>query len=216
MSFSYGAVPPPDSPPLRAMPLSPAPARTDRRAKRQTTALSPSSIATGMSGLSLDDDPLDLNATTTTGRRSDSSLSRNSTMSSKRASAAPALPVPKMINSLPPNYQHPPSPAPSAAPSLSHSSSTHDSSSSCASSIKSSRAPRLNTAVERTNNSSDSLSSEPVTPTGTSFSRSRGKSISRAVGKLASDFLSLKGGKNKDRSEHPEPVPALPTGPFRK
>lgn len=184
MSFSYGSVPPPDSPPLRAMSLSPAPARTDRRAKRQTTALSPASVATSFAGLSLDEDPLDLNANG--GRRSDSSLSRNSSiattssMLNKRASAAPALPVPRMINPLPPNYQHPPSPAPSAAPSLSHSSSTHESShSSCyssGSSIKSSRAPKLNTAVlERSNgaSSSDSLSSEPVTPTGATFSRSR-------------------------------------------
>lgn len=210
MSFSYGSIPPPESPPLRATPLSPAPpARADRRTKRHTA------IDLNMAGLSLNDDglandPLDLN----TGRRSDSSSSSGS---SKRPITA--IPVPKMINPLPPHYRHP-SPAPSSqstasVPSLA---STHESSASSAASIASSRcslAPKASKASLHHQDSSvyssaDSLSSaEPATPTTSTFSRSRGKSISRAVGKLASDFLSL---KRRDRSE-PDSLPSIPALP---
>ncbi|KIM25611.1 hypothetical protein M408DRAFT_209239 [Serendipita vermifera MAFF 305830] len=171
MSFSYGSIPPPESPPLRATPLSPAPpARADRRTKRHTA------IDLNMAGLSLNDDglandPLDLN----TGRRSDSSSSSGS---SKRPITA--IPVPKMINPLPPHYRHP-SPAPSSqstasVPSLA---STHESSASSAASIASSRcslAPKASKASLHHQDSSvyssaDSLSSaEPATPTTSTFS----------------------------------------------
>ncbi|PVG03690.1 hypothetical protein CPB86DRAFT_694965 [Serendipita vermifera] len=204
MSFSYGSIPPPDSPPLRATPLSPAPVRSDKRVKRHTAALSPSTFAVDdlhVSGLNLNDDPLDLDG----GRRSDSYLQKQQGETLKRASST-VIPVPQLINSLPPHYRHP-SPAPSsesATPSLmSSSTSTHDSLSSASKSI----VPKLSLASLNKQSSAghgassnDSLSSgsEPLTPTGPTFSRSRGKSISRAVGKLASDFLSL---KKKDRSD---------------
>ena len=180
MSFSYGSIPPPESPPLRATPLSPAPpARTDRRTKRHTT------MDLSMAGLNLNDglanDPLDLN----NGRRSDSSSSGSSSFSQERAkrqSSAGAIPVPKMINPLPAHYRHP-SPAPSSqstasVPSLL----SHESSASSITSSKCSLrslAPKPSHASLRdaslcTVSSTDSLSSnEPSTPTTGTFARSR-------------------------------------------
>ncbi|KAG8775962.1 hypothetical protein FRC15_000218 [Serendipita sp. 397] len=157
MSFSYGTVPPPESPPLRATPLSPAPPRNssaaaaaDRRAKRYTTmgnttsssshtlgvsntSLSPASIANSLGSLSLDDDPLDLNAhSASTSHSASVSAYRQSSMN-RRASAMPSIPVPKMINPLPEHYIYPTSAStrPTSTPS---STSTHESSSSSSSS----------------------------------------------------------------------------------
>jgi hypothetical protein len=229
MSFSYGSIPPPESPPLKATPLSPAPpARTDRRTKRHTT------MDLSLAGLNLNDglasDPLNLNGA----RRSDSSSSTSSFSQerAKRQSTAGVIPVPKMINPLPVHYRHP-SPAPSSQssgsmPSLTNSrassTSTHESSESSAASIASGRSSRHSLVAKpsqasfhhdaslHTISSNDSLSSncEPVTPTTATFSRSRGKSISRAVGKLASDFLSLKRKGDRSESETVPAVPALP------
>lgn len=193
MSFSYGSIPPPDSPPLKATALSPAPARTDRRAKRHTT-LSPS-VLHGISSLSihdslslsLHDDPLDLNSDTGSLHQLASALSRENM---KRASTTGTItiPVPKMINPLPPHYRHP-SPAPSTVPSLTASHESVESSSSACSlvskpSTRSCRSvaagvpPKPSLASLRnqstsTSSSSDSLSSEPLTPTAPTFSRSR-------------------------------------------
>lgn len=193
MSFSYASIPPPESPPLRATPLSPAPpARTDRRTKRHTTmdiSLASLSLNDGLA-----DDPLDLNGA----RRSDSSNSSSSSFSQERAkrqSTAGAIPVPKMINPLPAHYRHP-SPVPSSqssgsVPSLTNSrassTSTHESSASSSASIASSRCSRHSLAPKpsqasfhhdaslHTISSSDSLSlnCEPVTPTTSTFTRSR-------------------------------------------
>jgi hypothetical protein len=191
MSFSYGSIPPPESPPLRATPLSPAPARSDRRLKRQT-ALSPSTL-TGIGALSLNDplsdDPFELDG----GRRSDSSLHQlASTLSrenTKRTSTT-VIPVPKMINPLPAHYRHP-SPAPSTVPSLT-ASSTQESTASSACSLASksstrsrrSLVPKPSLANLRHQDSSynetssnDSFSCEPLTPTGATFATTRARSV---------------------------------------
>jgi hypothetical protein len=187
MSFSYGSIPPPESPPLKATPLSPAPpARTDRRTKRHTT------MDLSLSGLNLNDDlasdPLNLDAGA---RRSDSTGSSSSSSFSqqraKRQSAAGAIPVPKMINPLPANYRHP-SPASSGSMtsltnSRASSTSAHEYSGSSGSNrssrhslvSKPSQASFNHDSSLHTISSSDSLSSncEPITPTTATFARSR-------------------------------------------
>jgi hypothetical protein len=190
MSFSYGSIPPPESPPLRATVLSPAPpARTDRRTKRHTT------MDLSLAGLNLNDglasDPLNLGAAA---KRSDSSSSSSSSFSQQRAkrqSAAGAIPVPKMINPLPANYRHPSSASSGSTPSLTNSRassiSTYEFSESSAASIGSTRSSRHSLVSKpsqasfnhdsslHTISSSDSLASncEPITPTTATFARSR-------------------------------------------
>jgi len=180
MSFSYGSIPPPDSPPLRATPLSPAPpVRAERRAKRHTT------IDISLGGLSLNDSPSDESLHLNGPRRNgDSSTGSFGQERAKRQSSAGAIPVPKMINPLPPHYRHPSPAQSSSVPSLTDSrassTSTHESSTASSASIRS-LAPKPSQASLQydsslhTISSSDSLSynCEPVTPTTTTFSRSR-------------------------------------------